>query len=269
MSLVGRVKLLEDGGANIEFLNRRSFSNFTDDVAKTNESIVANIYKIKNDYVKHSASTNIAGFVATNVVDAKVTRDYVKDKGFYDKDQVDELIFEKVEQKRAKYVYDDVDDPAQVMDSEGRLFKFGIEDLGGRFVATESGIGDQALGTYYYKGFSGGTNRWTNAFAKVIWYETETGRIGDPGTVYEGAAEPGLMPTNCAVIPNIDSTYLKAAFTPQATAVPHPYSASYDEFARKSETDKIFAYTLDEATNAVPKMWLGGETKARAFNPLF
>lgn len=97
MSLVGRVKLLEDGGANIEFLNRRPFSNFTDDIAKTNESIVANIYKIKSDYVKHSMSTNIAGFVATNVVDAKVTRDYIKDKGFYDKDQVDELIFEKVE----------------------------------------------------------------------------------------------------------------------------------------------------------------------------
>lgn len=142
MSLVGRVKLLEDGGANIEFLNRRPFSNFTDDVAKTNESIVANIYKIKSDYVKHSMSTNIAGFVATNVVDAKVTRDYIKGKGFYDKDQVDELIFEKVEQKRAKYVYDDVDDPTQVMDSEGRLFLFGIDDLGGKFDATYSSVGD-------------------------------------------------------------------------------------------------------------------------------
>ena len=266
-SIVGRVKTLEGGGANKAYLNQSPITDFT--TGMNDASIVGNIMALKADYTTHQSSTNIAGYVATNSIDARVTKPFIKDLGFYDSNTVNTLIFEKVEQKRADYIYDNVDNPTQVMDSEGRLFRFGIEDLGGRFTATESSIGDEALGTYYYKGLGQGTNRWTNAYAKVIWYEPATGRMGDPGTVYEGAAEPGLMPTNCAAIPNIDSAYLKAAFTPQATTVPHPYSASYDEFARKSETDKIFAYTLDEATNAVPKMWLGGETKARAFNPLF
>lgn len=267
-SIVGRVKTLEGGGANKAYLNQSPITDFT--AGMNDASIVGNIMALKGDYTTHQSSTNIAGHVATNSIDARVTKPFIKDLGFYDSNTVNELIFEKVEQKRAEYVYDDVDNPTQVMDSEGRLFRFGIDDLGGTFLATQSGVGDEALGTYFYKGLGGGTNRWTNAYAKVIWYEPATGRMGDPGTVYEGAAEAGLVPTNCAVIPNIDSTYLKAAFTPQQTTIPHPYAAHYDEFARKSETDKVFDYTLDEATNSVPRMWLAtSATRDRSFNPLF
>lgn len=267
-SIVGRVKTLEGGGANKAYLNQSPITDFTSGM--NDASIVGNIMALKGDYTTHQGSTNIAGHVATNSIDARVTKPFVRDLGFYDSNTVNELIFEKVEQKRAEYVYDDVDNPTQVVDSEGRLFRFGIDDLGGTFLATQSGVGDEALGTYFYKGLGGGTNRWTNAYAKVIWYEPATGKMGDPGTVYEGAAEAGLVPTNCAVIPNIDSVYLKAAFTPQRTTIPHPYATHYDEFARKSETDRVFAYTLDEATNAVPRMWLAtSPTRGRGFNPLF
>ena len=141
-SIVDRIHELEGGGANKAFLNRSDISEFYDPITKTNESIVANIYNIKNDYVKHQNATNIARHVATNSIDGMVTKDFVKDRGFYDKDEIDTIISEKVEQKRAEYVYDDVDDPTQVMDSEGRLFLFGINDLGGKFDATYSSIGD-------------------------------------------------------------------------------------------------------------------------------
>ena len=147
---------------------------------------------------------------------------------------------------------------------------FGIEDLGGSFNVTVQ-ENPAAVGEYKYDGLRRGTNYWKSAGGFFIWYDPATGAMGDPSTTYEGSEEKkGLVPTNCAAIPPINNAPVTvASFTPQATTVPHPYSTSYDKFARKSETDKIFAYTLDEATNAVPKMWLGSETKARAFNPLF
>lgn len=71
------------------------------------------------------------------------------------------------------------------------------------------------LGKYAYSGLFNGTNFWTNAQSRKIWYESETGRIGDPsGYVYEGSAESkGLDPTHCDAIPSIDGD-IKAQFFP-------------------------------------------------------
>lgn len=95
-SVVGRIKYLESGGANIEYLNRNDIATYYDDVAKTNKSIVANIMNIKNDYVTKQTATNIAGSVASNSVDMA----FIQRRGFYNTNEVDTLIANVVEQKR-------------------------------------------------------------------------------------------------------------------------------------------------------------------------
>ena len=226
-SIVGRIRYLESGGANREYLNRRAMSEFQDSVTATNQSIVANIANIKKDYVTHAASTNIAGKVATNSVDKAL----IKSRGFYDSDEVDTLIRNSVEQKRVQLLYDDPDEPSQVVDSQGRLFKFGIEDLGGSFEVTASVGGAKTFGKYWYNGFDGGswTYRWTNSYGRVIWYNPAAGSMGDPNSTYEGSDDKkNLNPENGDAIPGIATEFTTAAFTRQQSSEPAPYSRPYD-----------------------------------------
>ncbi len=110
------------------------------------------------EYTKYSDVTNVAGVVASNAIDTA----FIKGKNFYDKSEVDTIVENKVEQKRGIYIYDNVDTPTQVMDSNGYLYQFGIEFVGGYFVVT-SATEQVMFGKYTYMGLLNGTNVWKNA----------------------------------------------------------------------------------------------------------
>ena len=273
-SVVGRIKYLESGGANKEYLNRKPITDFTDQATTTNNSIVANLVKIKNDYTTHQDATSIAQTEAASTIG----HDHIADQGFYDKDEVNSLIENSIEQKRVTLLYDDMDDPKQLVDSQGRLYKYGIEDYGGCFVVTFSAKGENALGTYSYIGKSNGTNVWKNANAMKIWYDPATGTIGDPSVTYEpDPAQIGIDPEVGEQMPSIDTIYTVATFTKQQKPGPGQYSQPYDRFTLQSETMQLKEYADNEVgnavsylTNVVPHLKIGTDEAApRRWSPIF
>lgn len=273
-SVVGRIRYLESGGANKEYLNRRPITDFTDQPTTTNNSVVANLVRIKNDYTTHQNATNIAKVVSTNVID----KQHIKSRGFYDKGEVDTLIANSVEQKRVLYLYDDQDNPTQVVDSQGRLFRFGIEDFGGSYNVVYSDQGTNALGKYTYIGKANGTNIWVNANNYKIWFVSATGTFGDPSVTYEpDSTYIGLDPEAAQQLPNFNTEYTKATFTKQQKHDAGPYREPYNRFTLDTETKDLKTYTdntidstVNYLTNVVPHLRIGTDEAAnRRWSPIF
>lgn len=164
-------------------------------------------------------------------------------------------------------MYDNTESPSQVVDSKGNLYKFGIEDLGGSYyVSWSTNDLQRTIGKYWYKGNSGSVYTWTNAYGKVITYNSSDGSMTDPNTTYAGTEQSkGKDPTNAEEVPSIDSAYTTATFTRQRSIVPDVFSKPYERFATASDIDK----SEQRMTNAIPLMLIENGEIIRKFNEFF
>ena len=273
-SLVGRIWQLENGGeAAIRGfistpLSQYLIKTLDNDNVKTNDSIVGNLYRIRQDYTTKNMATNIAAKVTSNIV----TTTYIKNNNFYDIDEVDKLISEKIEQKRGLYLYDDVKTPKQLVDSRGRLYQYGIEDLGGSYFVSKSTGAKDTLGKYFYAGYNAEIPKysWTNIYEKIIWYNPTTGVISDPNSTAEGSEESqNLNPLKCEILPDINTTSTTASFTPQESLIDRRYKESYDRFALNSELDTALINTKSTISQLIPTLNIAIDNPGRSFNSFF
>lgn len=266
-SLVGIVKRLEIGGQNVTTnLTRVPMSDYLDDVTQTNDSIVGTLYRVNRDFASKDSVKDIAEAEVTN----KVDKQFIKSKGFYDTNEVDTIIASKLDDKRIKYLYDDIDNPTQMVDSKGNLYHYGLENFGGRYELIYSVGGNANYGTYTYAGLIDGKNVWTNQNQKQIWYNPSTGAMGDPDATYEGSeSKKNLNPENCDVIPDINTANTKATFFKQISTEKQRYTQPYDKFAQNSAIQKTIDDKIDVITNNLPQLYLAESSVTRQFNPYF